>query len=74
MSALKLDVKESTLRRLERRAQREGVSVDELAACLLGEAAEQDPYGFIGAANGGPLFAERVDEALAETGFGKPRS
>ena len=28
----------------------------------------------IGAATGGPLYAERVDDALAETGFGKPRS
>jgi hypothetical protein len=74
MSALKLDVKEPTLRRLERRAQREGVSVDELATRLLDEAADQDPYEFIGAATGGARFAERVDEALAETGFGKPRS
>ncbi len=65
---------EPTLRRLERRAQREGVSVDELAARLLDEAAEQDPYEFNGAATGGPLYAERVDDALAETGFGKPRS
>ena len=74
MSALRLDVKEPTLRRLERRAEREGVSVDELAARLLDEAAEQDPYEFIGSTTGGPLYAERVDEALAETGFGKPRS
>jgi hypothetical protein len=74
MSALRLDVKEPTLRRLERRARREGVSVDELAARLLDEAADQDPYEFIGAASGGPLYAERVDEALAETGFGTPRS
>jgi hypothetical protein len=74
MSALRLDVKEPTLRRLERRARREGVSVDELAARLLDEAADQDPYEFIGAASGGPLYAERVDEALAGTGFGTPRS
>jgi hypothetical protein len=74
MSALRLDVKEPTLRRLERRARREGVSVDELAARLLDEAADQNPYEFIGAASGGPLYAERVDEALAGTGFGTPRS
>lgn len=74
MSALKLEMKESTLSRLRYRAQREGVSVDELAARLLDEAADQDPYEFIGAATGGPLYAKRVDDALAETGFGKPRS
>ncbi len=74
MSALELDVKEPTLRRLARRAAREGVSVDALAARLLDEAADQDPYEFVGAASGGPLYAERVDEALTETGFGKPRS
>ncbi len=74
VSALKLDVKEPTLRRLARRAEREGVSVDALAARLLDEAADQDPYEFIGAATGGPLYAERVDDALAEKGFGKPRS
>ena len=70
MSVLQVDVNEPTLRRLERRAQREGVPVDELAARLLDEAAEQDPYEFIGAATGGPLYADRVDDALAETGFG----
>lgn len=74
MRALKLDLKEPTLRRLERRAQREGVSVDALAARLLDEAAAQDPYEFIGATTGGPLYAEQVDNALAATGFGKPRS
>lgn len=74
MSALEPDVEEPTLRRLERRAAREGVAVDELAARLLDEAADQDPYEFIGAATGGPLYAERIDEALAETGFGTPRS
>lgn len=74
MKALRLDVNDATLSRLERRAQREGVSVDELAARLLDEAAEQDPYEFIGSATGGPLYAERVDEALAATGFGQPRS
>ena len=74
MGALRLDVKEPTLRRLARRAEREGVSVDELAARLLDEAADQDPYEFIRAATGGPLYAERVDEALTESGFGKPRS
>ncbi len=74
VGALKLDVKEPTLRRLERRAQREGLSVDELATGLLEEAAEQDPDGFIGASTGGPLFAEHVDEALADEGFAKLRS
>ena len=50
------------------------MSVDELAARLLDEATEQDPYGFIGSIHDDPLYAERVDEALAESGFGQPRS
>lgn len=74
MSALKLEVNESTLSRLRHRAEREGVSVDELAARLLDEASEQDPFEFIGSIHRGPLFAERADEALAKSGFGQPRS
>ena len=74
MSPLELEVSEPTFTRLARRAEREGVSVDELATRLLDEAAAQDPYEFIGSTTGGPLYADRVDEALAETGFGKSRS
>ena len=72
--SLIVDVREPTLRRLAQRAQREGVSVDSLAARLLDEATETDPYEFIGSATGGALFAEDVDGALARTGFGAPRS
>jgi hypothetical protein len=72
--SLTLEIREPTLHRLARRAQREGVTVDSLAARLLDEAAEYDPYEFIGCATGGALLADDVDGALARTGFGAPRS
>jgi hypothetical protein len=72
--SLMLNVAEPTLHRLERRAEREGVTLDSLAARLLDEAAEHDPYEFIGAATGGTLLADDVDGALTRHGFGAPRS
>ena len=72
--SITLDVTAPTLDRLARRARREGVDLDVLAARLSDEAAEQDPYEFIGSTTDGALLADDVDDALARTGFGTPRS
>jgi len=65
---------EPTLRRLEGRAEREGVGVVTPASRLLGEAAERDPYEFMGSTTGGELLADDIDGALERHGFGAARS
>lgn len=71
MTDLRVPLEDDALTRLQRRADREGVTIDMLASKLLTAASQQDPYEFIGSFSSGLPTADRVDEALAELGFGR---
>jgi hypothetical protein len=70
MTAMNLDLDEATLSRLRQRAERAGVSPEELAKDAVLRLLAQDPYEFIGAGSSTRLRGRNVDEYLAE-GFGR---
>jgi hypothetical protein len=70
-SAFKVELDHSTAERLRQRAEREGVTVDELARRLLTEASEQDPYEFFAVGSSSKLRGRNVDELLNEHRFGE---
>lgn len=74
MEALRVQLDDSAVDRLRRRAEREGIDVSDLASRLLAEASEQDPFEFVGAVSSGGGNARRVEEFLEKQGFGSNQS
>jgi hypothetical protein len=70
MTAMHLDLDEATLSRLRERAERAGVSPEDLAKDAVLRLLAQDPYEFIAAGSSTRLRGRNVDEHLAE-GFGR---
>lgn len=72
MTTLTVELDESAVGRLRRRAEREGVAPAELAARLLADAtAEADPLDFIASFAADAVAARDVDAYLTEHGFGQ---
>jgi hypothetical protein len=70
MTTLVVELDESAVGRLRRRAEREGVEPAKLAARLLAEAtAEPDPLDFVGSFASDVVAARDTDAHLAEHGF-----
>ena len=65
-----VELDDSAAERLRRRAEREGVTAEELARRLLVEASEQDPYEFF-AVGSSKLRGSHVDDLLTEHQFGE---
>lgn len=57
--------------RLERRADRHGVSVEKAAADLLTESLAQDPFEFVGIVSNAEVAGAAADEALQQFDFGR---
>jgi hypothetical protein len=70
-SAFTVELDDTAAERLRRRAEREGVTAEELVRRLLIEASEQDPYDFFAVGSSSKLRGSQVDELLAEHRFGE---
>jgi hypothetical protein len=70
-SAFTVELDDRAAERLRERAEREGVTADELARRLLTEASEQDPYEFFAVGSSNRLRGSQVDDLLAEHRFGE---
>jgi hypothetical protein len=70
MTAVHVDLDEATLARLRRRAERDGVSPEDLAKDAVLRLLAQDPYEFVAAGASSRLRGRDADEQLAE-GFGR---
>jgi hypothetical protein len=71
MKPLTVELDDATAERLRRRAEREGVAADELAARLLAEAVSKpDPYEFFGSFESEVVGAGDTDRFLSAHDFG----
>jgi hypothetical protein len=70
MTEVHVDLDEATLARLRRRAERDGVSPEDLAKDAVLRLLAQDPYEFVAAGASSRLRGRDTDEQLAE-GFGR---
>ncbi len=70
MAPLIVDLDDEAADRLRRRAEREGISITELARRLLADATAQDPFEFVGAFDSAVHGARDPDGFLTEHSFG----
>ena len=71
MSVVRVSLPQDVADDLERRARRDGVTVDEAATTALRQFLERDPFEFVGITRSTAITGERADEALSEFEFGR---
>ncbi|HNI35299.1 MAG TPA: hypothetical protein PLV93_07855 [Microthrixaceae bacterium] len=71
MTSLTVDLDDAAAERLQRQADAEGITLDELARRLLTHVAADDPFEFFGAGASDTLRGSNVDEHLEQHAFGR---
>lgn len=71
MSVVRVSLPQDVADDLERRAKRDGVSLEEAAAAALRQFLAHDPFEFVGITRSKTITGERADEALNEFEFGR---
>lgn len=73
MGVSTVEIPNDLVARLRKRAERDGVAVEDLASQALSEWLDQDPHEFIGIGASDRARGSRADDLLAEHNFGRDR-